>query len=101
MHLLDRVDQVGQAFQREVLALHRDDDAVRAHRPFSVSSDSAGGQSIRMKSYSASTSASAFRQPAFAVVQLDQFDFGAGQFAIRRQHVVAAGFGAQRALRAP
>ena len=29
VHLFDRVDQIGQAFEREVLALHRHDDAMR------------------------------------------------------------------------
>jgi hypothetical protein len=50
VHLLDGVDQIGQAFQRVVLALHRDDDAVAAHRPFSVSRLRLGGQSMRTKS---------------------------------------------------
>jgi hypothetical protein len=34
--------------------------------------------------------ASALLQAALALVQLDQFDLGAGQFAVGAQHVVAA-----------
>jgi hypothetical protein len=50
VHLLDRVDQVAQALEREVLALHRTITPWALHRPFSVSRLSDGGQSISTKS---------------------------------------------------
>ena len=46
----DGVDQVGQALEREVLALHGHDRPMRAHNPFSVSRLSDGGQSTSTKS---------------------------------------------------
>jgi hypothetical protein len=54
VHLLDRVDEVAQrlslsALQREVFALHRDDEAMALHMPFSVSRLNDGGQSISTK----------------------------------------------------
>jgi hypothetical protein len=89
VHLLDRVDQVGQAFERVVLALHRDDHAVRRaqavqgqhrQRRRAVDQDEIVvgidlGQRVL--------------QAALAVVQLHHLDFGAGQLAIRGQHVEA------------
>jgi hypothetical protein len=49
VHLLDRVDEVAQrlslsALQREVFALHRDDEAMALHMPFSVSRLNDGGK---------------------------------------------------------
>jgi hypothetical protein len=50
VHLLDGVDQVRQAFQREVLALHRHDHAVGGAQAVEGEQLSEGGQSISTKS---------------------------------------------------
>ena len=49
VHLFDRVDQIGQPFEREVLALHgAGDHAVRRASRSTVSMLRDGGQSIRV-----------------------------------------------------
>ncbi|KAG0759602.1 hypothetical protein G6F57_016170 [Rhizopus arrhizus] len=92
MDALDGVDQIGQAFQREVLALHRDDDAV------------GGGQSVERQQGQrrraidqheivlAGNGVQRGLQLAFALVHLHKIDLGAGQLAVGGQDVIAAGF---------
>ena len=66
--------------------------ACAALSPFTVSRFSAGGQSIRMKSYSASIVGERLLEPHFAMLDVDQLDFGAGEFAIGRYQIVARRF---------
>src|SRR6185369_14518012 len=83
----ERFDQIGQAFQRVVFALHRNQDRIggdqavdgqhvegrRAVNQDEVVSGMAGLQGIL--------------QAVFALIELDQLDFGAGQFAVGGQDV--------------
>jgi len=46
-----------------------------AHRPFKVSSDSDGGQSIRMKSYCCLDRVQFALQARLTLLELDQLDF--------------------------
>ena len=89
VNLLDRVDQIGQAFEREILALHRDDHAVggaqtvqreqRQSRRAIDEDEIVFGFDFRQR----------LAQHAFAVFHADQFNLGARQFAVGRQDVVA------------
>jgi hypothetical protein len=90
VHLLDRVDQVRQAFEREVLALHRHDHAVREHRPLSVSIDS--GRAVDQDEVVLRVDGGQIAPASGAVAPLErhQFDLGAGEFAVGAEHVVAA-----------
>ena len=59
------------------------------HRPFSVNRLSDGGQSIRMKSYSPVDGFQGASEAQVAALEVDQFDFGAGQFAVGAHQFVA------------
>mmetsp|Transcript_647 Transcript_647/g.1346 ORF Transcript_647/g.1346 Transcript_647/m.1346 type:complete len:319 (-) Transcript_647:392-1348(-) len=87
--LLDGVDQVGQAFEGEVLALHRHDHAVgaaqaveREHRQRRRAVDQdevvvrGGGRQRGLEA-------------GLAALQLDQLDLGAGELAVGAEHVIA------------
>ena len=101
-HLLQRLDQVGQAFERVVLALHRDQHRVRRaqavereqrQRRRTVEQDEVvvrchfadRGLHLRQRF------GQRVLQPRFAFGQVDQLDLRAGQFAIRGHEVEAAG----------
>ena len=90
VHLLDGVDQVGQAFEREVFALHGDDDAVRAaqavEREHGQGRRAIDEHEVVLVGHRLDGQAQTF----FAALDLDQLDLGAGQFAVGAQHVVAA-----------
>ena len=90
MHLANGVDQIGQAFQRKVFTLHGHDHAMRCaqavereqrQRRRAVNQDEVvvvldlGQRQL---------------QALFAAVLGDQFHFGASQFAVGTEHVIAA-----------
>ena len=88
VHLFDGVDQVGQSFQRKVLALHGHQHAVR------------GAQAVQREHAQRRRAVDQYKvvfiahckqrgfQTAFAAFKVHQFHFSAGQFAIGTQHVV-------------
>ena len=94
VYALDRVDQIRQTLEREVLALHGDHHAVgraqaveRKHRQRgrAVDEDEVvvrlnGGQGVL--------------EAMFALLEVHQLDLGASQLAVGGQHVVGAGLGA-------
>ena len=90
VHLLDRVDQVGQPFEREVLALHRHDDAMGGTQ--AVEREQAErGRAIDQDEVVFGADRSQCRaQTLLATIEADHFDFGTGQFAVGAQDVVAA-----------
>ena len=90
MHLLDGVDQVGQAFEREVFALHGYDDAVRAAQAVECEHGQGGRAVDEHKVILVGHGLNGQAQAFFAALDLDQLDLGAGQFAVGAQHVVAA-----------
>jgi hypothetical protein len=93
MHLLDRVDQVGHALQREVLALHRHDDAVGAAQAVEREQVQRGRAVDQDEVVVGIDRLERATQALVAALQRDQFDLGAGQFAVGAEHVVAAAGG--------
>ena len=98
MHLFDGVDQVGQAFEREVFALHGHNHTVgraqavegehaqgrRAVNEHEVVVGVHGGQGLF--------------EAALTALHLHQLDLGASEFAVGAQHPVAAFVGQGRRL---
>ena len=88
-HALDGADQIRQSLQCVVLALHRDHHRLRSgqsvdrqqiQRRRAIDQDEIVFGSNRLQRV---------LETGFAVLDIDQFDFSAGQFAIRRQDIVA------------
>jgi hypothetical protein len=92
--LLDRVDQVGQAFEGVVLALHRDDHAVGGAQ--AVEGEQRQGRRAvdQDEVVFAGVQGEGVAQAVLAAVEADQFDLGAGQVAVGGDQVVVAGLGA-------
>jgi hypothetical protein len=89
VHLLDGVDQIGQAFEREILALHRHDHAVR--RAKAVEGEHAQGRRAVDEHevvVGVHLGQAVFRR--FSRAPAHQLDLGARQLAVGAQHVVAA-----------
>ena len=91
-HFLHRLHEVGKAFERVVLALHRDHHGVRraeavdreqVQRRRAVEQDEVvfGRRFPRALSF----------KPRLALVEIDELDFGAGELAIRRHEIEVAG----------
>ena len=92
-NLLDGVDQVGEALERIVLALHRNDHAMRRaqtvqgqHRQRWRAVDEHEIVAIRDLSQS-------IAQAILAPIELHQLDFRTGKVAIRRQDIVLSRLG--------
>ena len=89
-HLAQRGHQVGQAFERIVLALHRDDDAIGGSQPVQ------GQQVQRRRTVEQDVVIPGLHrgqrraQPRFALADTDQLDLGRSQVAIGRQQVIAS-----------
>ena len=82
MHALDGVYQVGQAFERKVLALHRNDDAVRGSQPVKGKQRQRGRAIDQHEIVFAGDLVDGGLELALALVHLHQVDLGAGQFAV-------------------
>ncbi len=89
-HLLDRVDQIRQPFQRVVLALHGNHDRVRRgqgiHRD-QIERGRAVDQDVVVIRFE---QRERILEPRLARQLVDQFDLGTGELAVRRHHVEAA-----------
>jgi hypothetical protein len=90
MHLLDRVDQVGQAFEREVLALHRHDHAMGAAQPVERQHAETGRAIDQHEVIVCINRLQRGPQALVAALQGHQLHLGAGELAVGAQHVVAA-----------
>ena len=90
--LADGIDEIAESFEGEVLALHRDDDAVGRTQAVE-GQDGQGWRCInenevifvldRLKGIA---------QAPFPGLQVDHLDLGAGQFAVCREDVIATNF---------
>jgi hypothetical protein len=98
VHLLDGVDQIGQAFERKVFALHGHDDAVRAAQAV----EREHGQRRRAIDEHEVVVGLHFGQgrleALLAPLDVYQLHLGAGQFAVGSQQLVAALFCRHRRL---
>ena len=90
VHLLDRVDQVREAFEGEVLALHRHDDAVRARQAVQGQQAEAGRAVDEHEVVVGGGGGERAAQALVAPLEPDQLHLGAGQLAVRADDVVAA-----------
>ena len=92
-HLLDGVDQIGHAFECEILALHRHDHAVGRAQAVERQQAQRGRAVDQHEIVVSCHRHQCLLEALLALVQSDQLDLGAGQLAIRAQHAVAAGLG--------
>jgi hypothetical protein len=90
VHLLDRVDEVRKAFEGEVLALHRHDDAVRAREPVQRQQAEARRAVDEDEVVVVGDLREGRAQALVAAFESDELDLGAGELAIRTDDVVAA-----------
>ena len=81
--LLDRVDEVRQAFEREVLALHRHDDAVRAGQAVEGQQAEAGRAVDEDEVVVGRGGGERAAQALVAPLEADQLDLGARELAVR------------------
>ena len=114
-HFLHRLHEVGQSFERVVLALHRDQHRVRRaeavereqrQRRRAIEQDEVvvGRDRRDRRSHLLQRLGERVLQPRLALGQVDELDFGAGELAVRRHEVEAAGRRATRTsaiLRSP
>ena len=94
MHLLDGVDQIRQAFQCVVLALHRNDDAVGSAQPVQGQHGEAGRAVDEDEVVFILHRRECVLEALLAVFQLDQINLGTGQFAVGGEQIVAGNIGA-------
>ena len=90
VHLLDRVDQVREPFESEVLALHRHDDAVRARQAVQGQQAEAGRTVDEHEVVVGGGGGKRAAQALVAPLEPDQLHLGAGELAVRADDVVAA-----------
>ena len=90
VHLLDRVDQVAQAFEREVLALHRHHHAVGAGQAVEGEQAEAGRAVDEDEVVVIVDRGEGAAQPPVAPLDADQLHLGAGELAVGADDVVAA-----------
>ena len=88
--LLDGVDQVGQAFEGEILALHRHDHAMRARQAIQRKQAQAGRAIDQGDVVLGADRGQRCAEPLFAPLHVHQLHFGTGQLTIGADHVVAA-----------
>ncbi|MNK97085.1 hypothetical protein D3C87_1174010 [compost metagenome] len=90
MNLLDRVDEVREPLQREVLALHRHDHAMRGAEAVQRQQRQRWRAVDQHEVILGIHLGQRLLEAALTLVQLDQFHLGTGQFAVGGYHVVAA-----------
>ena len=89
---LNRVDQIGQPLEREILALHRNDDAVRCAKTIQRQQRQRGRAVDQNELVLIVHRSQRVLQPCFAMIQIDELYFGTRQFAVGAENVVAAVF---------
>ena len=89
-HFLDGLHQVAQAFERVVLALHRDHHRVRRGKPVHRQQIQRRRTIDQDEIVVVLDLRKRFLQPRFAPLEIDHLDFGAGELAVGRQQVVLA-----------
>ncbi|MNX38234.1 hypothetical protein D3C86_685680 [compost metagenome] len=91
MDALDGVDQIGQAFQREVLTLHRNDHAMGGSQAVECQQRQCRWAIDQHKIVLARDGVDRPLQLALAFFHLHQVNLGAGEFAVGGQDIVATG----------
>ena len=109
-HFLDRLHEIGQAFERVVLALHRDQHRVggaqaverqQRQRRRAIEQDEIvfGRDLVDRRAHLRQRFGQRVLQPRLALGQVDQLDFRAGELAIGGHEIEAAGRRQRRARR--
>ena len=89
VHLLDRVDQIAQALEREILTLHRHHYTMRTGQPVQGEQAQAGRAIDEDEVVLALDAGQCGAQALVSSLDADQLDFGACQFAVGADDVVA------------
>ncbi len=89
VHLADGVGQVGQAFEREVLALHGHDHALGGAQAVEREHAQAGRAVDQHEVVVGAHLRQRVLQAALAALFAHQFDLGAGELAVGAQHGIA------------
>ena len=96
MNLLDRVDEVAQPFEREVFALHRHDDAVRAAQAVERQQAQARRAIDQHEVVLGHHPGERSLESPVAPIELDELDLGTRQLAVGAENVVAGLIAATR-----
>ena len=92
MYLLDGVDQIGQTFQRKVLALHGHDHAMCRTQAVQCQHGQAGWTVHQHEVKVLVCGLNGSLQAIIAALQRHQLDLGTAELTVGAQHVVAAFF---------
>ena len=90
VHPLDGVDQIGQALQRKILALHGHDHPVRCAQPVEREQRQRGRAIHQHKVVLRIDLGQGRAQALFAPLQPHKFDLSTGQFAVGTEHIKTA-----------
>ncbi|MNH33414.1 hypothetical protein D3C79_939270 [compost metagenome] len=98
VHLLDGVDQVGQAFEREIFALHGHDHAIGRAQAVEREHGQAGRAVDQHEVVVGVDGRERPFEALVAALQRHQLDLRAREFAVGAEHVVADFLGEHRGL---
>src|SRR5690606_35571150 len=86
------VDQIGQALERKIFALQGNNDPTRRGQAIKRKQGQSGRVVDKNEVIFVDNLGNGFLELLFAPLHFDEVDFGAGQFTICRQHIVATAF---------